>query len=352
MPIQAQGWFFVAADEPLDRRDFTIEDPGPGEAVVRVSGCGLCHTDLGFYNGSVPTRHELPLILGHEISGTVQTAGPDVSDLVGKQVIVPAVMPCGECDLCRAGLRNICKAQVMPGNDMNGGFATHIKVPARFLCALPKTLSADDLWPLSVVADAVTTPLQAIKRSGLKAGDVAVVVGCGGIGSYAIQLAGLFGARVVAVDVDDGKLEGAKAKGASLTLNATAAYERGVKGEIRKFTKAEGLPSTCHRIFECSGTGAGQKTAFGLLNHGATLSVVGFTMDKIEIRLSNLMAFDAKAIGNWGCDPVLYPEAVDLALEGRLDVRGNVEKHALADINQVFADALAHRIEKRAVLVP
>jgi 6-hydroxycyclohex-1-ene-1-carbonyl-CoA dehydrogenase len=105
-------------------------------------------------------------------------------------------------------------------------------------------------------------------------------------------------------------------------------------------------------IFECSGTAAGQLTAYGLLVHGATLGVVGFTMDKIEVRLSNLMAFDARAIGNWGCPPELYPAALDLVLDGKVQVKPFVETHPLSDINRVF-EAVHHRdIKRRAVLVP
>lgn len=352
MAIQARGWFFVAPNAPLERRDFSIEEPGPGEAVVRVAGCGLCHTDLGFYNGSVQTRKGTPLILGHEVSGTVEAVGEAFAALAGRPVIVPAVLPCGECALCRQGLRNICKAQVMPGNDIQGGFATHIKVPARYLHPLPGNLDAEGLWPLSVVADAVTTPFQAVKRSGLQAGEVAVVIGCGGIGSYAVQIARLAGAVVVAVDVDDRKLAAAREMGASLALNPNSAYEKGVKGEVARFVKQERLPSVCHRVFECSGTAAGQSLAWTLLTHGGTLSVVGFTMEKVEVRLSNLMAFDARAIGNWGCDPELYGEAVALALEGRIRVRENVEKRPLDSINEAFQDALGHRLERRVVLVP
>jgi len=123
-------------------------------------------------------------------------------------------------------------------------------------------------------------------------------------------------------------------------------------GQVKAAAKEMGAPSARWRIFETSGSKPGQETAYALLNQGAHLSVVGFTMEKVEVRLSNLMAFDARMIGNWGCDPVLYPEAVKLALEGRLDVKGNVERHPLSDINRVFTDAQAHRIAKRAVLVP
>ena len=104
------------------------------EVVIEIAGCGVCHTDLGYFYDGVRTNHALPLTLGHEISGRVVAAGSGAESWLGKSVIVPAVMPCGECDLCKRGRAAICRAQKMPGNDIQGGFATHIVVPARGLC--------------------------------------------------------------------------------------------------------------------------------------------------------------------------------------------------------------------------
>jgi 6-hydroxycyclohex-1-ene-1-carbonyl-CoA dehydrogenase len=127
---------------------------------------------------------------------------------------------------------------------------------------------------------------------------------------------------------------------------------RDIKAAIQAFTKKNNLRQTEWIIFECSGTRAGQETAFSLLNHGATLAVVGFTMDKVEVRLSNLMAFHARAIGNWGCPPELYPAALELVMNGRVKVSPFVEKHPLSEINQVFEAAHAGALKRRAVLVP
>ena len=127
---------------------------------------------------------------------------------------------------------------------------------------------------------------------------------------------------------------------------------KALKGAISAFAKAQGLPTTEWFIFECSGTAAGQLTAYGLLVHGATLGVVGFTMDKVEVRLSNLMAFDARALGNWGCPPELYPAALDLVLEGKVLLKPFVEPHPLDDINRVFAAVHHREIKRRAVMVP
>src|SRR6185369_9503525 len=174
----------------------------------------------------------------------------------------------------------------------------------------------------------------------------------GGVGGYCVQVARAFGAAVVAIDVDDGKLEAIAQHGAALTLNARGLDAKGIKSAINAFAKQQGLRSTEWFIFECSGTAAGQLTAYGLLVHGATLSVVGFTMDKVEVRLSNLMAFDARALGNWGCPPEQYPAALDLVLAGKVQVAPFVEQRPLAEINNVFPAVHRHEIRQRVVLVP
>jgi len=354
MSIDAYRWLMTAPKAPFERTPFRA-DPGTGEVTVAVAGCGVCHTDLGYYHGDVRTNMALPLALGHEVSGRVVAAGAGAQTWLGKSVIVPAVLPCGECDLCRRGLGPICRGQRMPGNDIQGGFASHIVVPARGLCAVDEARLAAaglTLAEVSVVADALTTPYQAVVRAGVAPGSLAIVVGAGGVGGYCVQVANARGAKVVAIDVDADTLATIGKHGAALTLNARELDPKALKASIGDFAKQNGLPSTEWIVFECSGTAAGQLTAYGLLVHGATLSVVGFTMDKVEIRLSNLMAFDARAIGNWGCPPELYPAALDLVLAGSVQIKPFVEPHPLADINHVF-EAVHHRdIKRRAVLVP
>jgi len=344
----------TAPQTPLERVDFDVE-PGVGEVVVEIAGCGVCHTDLGYYYDGVRTNQPLPLTLGHEISGRIVAAGAGAEDWMGVAVIVPAVLPCGECDLCKRGLGVICRSQKMPGNDIQGGFATHIVVPARGLCRVDEAALARaglKLAEVSVVADALTTPYQAVTRAGVTPGSLAIVIGAGGVGGYCVQVANAMGAKVVAIDVDDSKLAAVAEYGAALTLNSRQHDQKSLKAAITAFAKEQGLRTTEWFIFECSGTAPGQLTAFGLLVHGATLSVVGFTMDKVEVRLSNLMAFDARAIGNWGCPPEAYPAALKLVLDGKVKVQPFVECHPLDDINHVFHAVHAREIRKRAVMVP
>jgi len=347
-------WVMTAQGEPCVEQQDTLDAPPAGEAVVAVAGCGVCHTDISFLHQGVPTRAELPLALGHEISGTVSAVGSGVDQgLLGTPVLVPAVLPCGECETCRAGRRRICPNQVMPGNDRHGGFASHVTVPARYLCPVPdQVLAAHELWELSVVADAITTPFQAVRSAGLAEGDLAICIGAGGIGIHGIQIAAAVGAKVIALDIDDGKLETAKAHGAGAVISTRDQDIKSIKGKVKDAAKKLGAPRTCWRIFETSGTKGGQETAYALLNHGAHLAVVGFTLAKLEVRLSNLMAFDATAQGNWGCDPELYPEVLAWIGEGRIKVSPFVERHALGDINGVLDGAHAGTLKRRAVLVP
>jgi 6-hydroxycyclohex-1-ene-1-carbonyl-CoA dehydrogenase len=347
-------WVMTGQGEPCAEQTETLAAPPAGEATVEVAGCGVCHTDISFLHLGVPTRAPAPLALGHEISGTVREVGAGVDpDLLGQTVLVPAVLPCGECELCVAGHRRICRNQVMPGNDRHGGFASHVTVPARYLCPVPsEALERNELWELSVVSDAITTPFQAVRSSGLAAGGLAVFIGAGGIGIHGIQIAAAVGAKVIAVDIDAQKLEVARAHGANAVVDAKGLDIRGLKGQVKDEARTLGAPRARWRIFETSGTKAGQETAFALLNQGAHLAVVGFTMAKLELRLSNLMAFDATVQGNWGCDPTLYPEVLTWIGEGRIKVSPFVEKHPLAEINAVLDAAHAGTLQKRAVLVP
>ncbi len=343
------GFRLTAPGGPL-----RLEELGPlvaaaDDVVLEVAACGLCHTDVGFMYGGVPTRHPLPLVLGHEIAGRVIAAGDRAASWIGRTVIVPAVIPCGACEACRAGRPTICRRQFMPGNDGDGGFASHVRVPARGLCAVPDVLpDGVTLEMLSVVADAVTTPFEAIQRAQLAAGDVAIFVGVGGIGAFGVQIAAALGAVVVAIDIDEERLALAATHGATLTLNPREMSVKDLKSSIRAL-KGGGIG---WKIFETSGTTAGQETAFALLDFGAYLAVVGYTPQKVELRLSNLMAFDATARGNWGCAPENYPKALDLVLQKKIAIAPFIEIHPLDDLPELFEAAREHRIRLRPVVIP
>jgi len=223
----------------------------------------------------------------------------------------------------------------MPGNDLDGGFATHLTVPITGLSNIENLPDRYELADMSVIADAVTTPLQAVRRAKVSDGDFAVVIGAGGVGTYAVQIAAASGATVVAVDIDGDRLALLREHGAAAT-----------------HAKSFGMSRTGWKIFECSGTAAGQETAYGMLGPAATLAVVGFTMDKVSIRLSNLMAFDATAFGSWGCPPERYSEAIALVTSGRVDLAPFIRKIPMADIEQVLEEAHGRSDARRTILIP
>ena len=350
MSNKMYSWQMTELKSEFSLRESTFPELQSDEALVKIAGCGVCHTDLSFWYFGVKTKKELPLTLGHEISGEVIQGSPE---WLGKKVIIPAVLPCGECELCKKGRSNMCQNQLMPGNDFDGGFASHIKVPSRFLCPVPdKVLEKYDLNQLSVIADAISTPYQVIKKSELEAGDLAIVVGVGGVGVYAALIAKIMGAKVLAIDIDQEKLEMVKNNGIDAILNVKDLDIKTTKGNVREIAKELGVSRYGWKIFEISGTKAGQELAFNLLTFTSTMSVVGFTMDKPDVRLSNLMAFDAKLIGTWGCKPELYPEVVDLVANDKLKIDQFIEVFPMSKINEVFKNTLEHKYKKRSILVP
>jgi 6-hydroxycyclohex-1-ene-1-carbonyl-CoA dehydrogenase len=357
MEITVRGWRLTAPHR-LERFTEPAPTPRPGHVLVAVAGCGVCHTDIGFYCGDVPTRARRPLVLGHEASGVVVAAADDARWWIGRRVLVPAVWPCGRCGACATGRATSCSASVMPGNDVDGAFASHVEAPARWLCPVddatadaPVGAAGLALWEIAVVADAVTTPLQAVRRAGLRAGELAIVVGAGGVGAYAIQIARALGATVAALDVDPARLDLARTLGAAATLDAHGDL-KALRAALRELAAARGLGNDGWRVFEVSGTRAGQELAFALVARGGSLSVIGFAPEPATVRLSHLMALDATAYGNWGCDPALYPEALALVASGQVAVRPLVRSEPLDDAPRVL-QAVRHReIRERVVLIP
>lgn len=343
-------WQMTELNKEFSLVELDMPSINENEALVKIAGCGVCHTDLSFWHDGVRTKKDMPLTLGHEISGTV-IEGP--AHLKGKNVIIPAVLPCGNCELCNKGRSNMCQNQLMPGNDFHGGFASHIVVPHKYLCQVPDSvLKKYSLAQLSVIADAISTPYQVVKKSELEKGDLAIIIGVGGVGVYGALIAKILGAKVVAIDINDEKLSIAKSNGVDAILNSKGMDAKAIKASIKDIAKTLGAPKFGWKIFEFSGTTAGQELAFNLITYTSTLSIVGFTMNKLEVRLSNLMAFDAKLIGTWGCRPELYPEVVDLIATGKLEIKDFVQIFPLSKINEVFKNTLEHKYDKRSVLVP
>jgi 6-hydroxycyclohex-1-ene-1-carbonyl-CoA dehydrogenase len=335
---------FHGPDQPLTIEEVPTPEPGEGEILVRVAACGVCHTDLHYLDHGVPTFKKPPMILGHEISGTVEAIGSEV-DLWegGETILLPAVYGCGQCTMCRRGRENICERMVMFGNHVDGGYAELVLAPAKDALHLPSSIP---LVEGAIIADAVTTPYHAVvNRGGVKPGDQVVVFGCGGLGLNIVQVARAMGATIVAVDVVGTKLDWAMKYGASATINSNE-VER-VDKEIRKLTGGG-----ADVAFEAIGLPLTQKQAFASLRTGGRFVVVGFASEPMMLDTGRTMFRELEIIGSLGCRASDYPRVISMVEQGKLEVKEMVTaKFPLDEINQAF-DTLRAGEGLRSVVVP
>lgn len=353
IPDTIKTWQMTEPGKLL-RTEIPMPELKSGEVLVEIKGCGVCHTDLSYFYMGVPTVDKPPLTLGHEISGVV-VAG-DQPGMIGKEVIVPAVFPCHNCDICRSGRGNRCIKQRMPGNSMGiyGGYASHIPVPAHELCVVPPHPGIP-LEYLSVVADAIATPYHAAKRAELKTDDLVVVIGAaGGVGGFMTQVAKGMGARaVIAIDLNEEKLAFMKGYGADLTINPKGKNIKEIKELIKAWCKEQGLPANYGwKVFEVTGSKPGQELALSLLSFVGKLIVVGYSTDETTYMMSKLMAFEADLIGVWGCLPSDYPKVLQLCLDKKIALAPFVETRPMSQIESVFDEAHHGKLKKRVVLTP
>jgi 6-hydroxycyclohex-1-ene-1-carbonyl-CoA dehydrogenase len=317
---------FHEGGRPLEVTEVETPTPGPAEALIRVAGCGLCHTDLHYVDHGVKTFKPPPLILGHEAAGTIEALGDRVTGrAVGDRVLIPAVLSCGRCSYCREGRENLCEGLVMLGNNMDGAYAEFVAVPASELVTVPDSLP---LEKACVIADAVSTPYHAVKNRGrIRMGDTVAVVGCGGVGLNLVQCATVAGGQVIAIDVNEERLELARRLGAIDAINPE---------EIERLDKhvRSRTDGGVDVAFEAIGTPGTIELAFSLLRKGGRLCVLGYSHEPVSISAAKLMYYELEIGGSLGCGGGEYPEILKLVETGHLQldpvVSGTVP---LEDIN-------------------
>jgi len=284
------------------RRDVRIEerpvpDAGPADLLVRVTRCGICGTDAGEYAAGPSmfpverahpvTGHHGPMVLGHEFTGTVVSQGADVSDeWVGCRVVSGAGVSCGVCEWCAAGRTNLCARYWTLGLNADGGLAGFVAVPARTCRVVPEGVSDD----AAGLTQPLAVGLHAVRRAAIRPGETVVLMGVGAIGSFV--LAGLVAARpgrVVAVDVDDGRLTAAKALGATDTVNAVvddpvaAIHELTAGRGADVVVEASGARGNAQRAARSAARG-GRVLQVGLPHEPQTLDLDDLTLREVEVR--------------------------------------------------------------------
>ena len=205
--------------EPLQIQDLPVPEPGPGQVLVKIEASGLCHTDIHAARGDWPIKPTPPFIPGHEGVGPIEKVGPGVDpSRVGQRVAIAWLgWACGHCEFCTSGRETLCESQQMSGYTIDGAYAEYAVASADFVVPVPEGISSFDAAPLSCAG---VTTYKAVKVSGARSSDLVAVFGIGGLGHLAMQYAKIAGATVVAVDLEDTKLDLATKLGADHTVNA------------------------------------------------------------------------------------------------------------------------------------
>lgn len=335
---------FHGKDVGLKIEDVPVPPVGDGEILVKVAACGVCHTDLHYIEHGVPTFKKPPVVLGHEASGIVEEVGAGVTNVTkGQRVLIPAVLTCGKCTCCRIGRENICTYMTMLGNHIDGAYAEYVAVPAKDVLDLPESIPLEEA---SIIADAISTPYHAVKnRAQVKPGDNVVIFGCGGVGINAVQLSAAVGARVIAVDINEKKLEWASEFGAADTINASK-VER-VSKAVKKLTGGG-----ADIAMEVIGNPRTIEEAFESVRVGGRLCVVGYTHETISIVAGKIMFKELEVVGSLGCRPVDYVPLIRMVEQGKIDVKRQVtHRFGLDEIGKAF-ELMKEGLSLRSIVIP
>jgi propanol-preferring alcohol dehydrogenase len=328
--------------KPLAIEEVARPTPGPGEVLIEVEACGVCHSDLHVADGDWKQLAGIvkkPLILGHEIVGRVVEKGATVHDLqLGDRVGVPWVhWTCGVCEFCRDGIENLCIKQAITGVTVDGGYAEFARAPASHAMKIPSNLPAKEVAPLFCAG---VTVYRALKHANILDGQRLAVFGVGGLGHIAIQLGRSLGAEVTAIDISDEKLALAKSLGASHTLNAASS-------DVVKELRGKG---GVHVAIVTSAAKAAYDLAFYGLRPTGTLLVVGLPAEDIAfppiMMAAGEIRIQATAVGTRDD----LREVLAMAAAGK--VRCQVTSRPLAQANEVLEDLRHGRIAGRVVLTP
>ena len=340
---QQAGLFMKAAvvsefNKGLDVQDVPKPKPGPGQALVKIEACGVCHTDLHAAHGDWPVKPKLPLIPGHEGVGVVEEVGEGVTAVkIGDRVGIPWLYSaCGECDYCLSGRETLCLDQENGGYSVDGAYAEYCLAAADYVAKIPDRLSSVDAAP--ILCAGVTT-YKALKVSGAKPGDWVAIYGIGGLGHVALQYAKAMGFNVVAVDIADEKLELAKSLGADETVN-------GLKED-----PVEAIQSRLGGVQAAISVAVTKKAfeqAYSSVKRGGTLVVVGLPNDELPIPIFNTVLNGVTVKGSIVGTRIDMKEALDFAARGK--VKAQIETAPLSEINNIFGKMEQGKINGRIVL--
>ena len=318
-----------------------IPEPGPGEILVKVAACGVCHSDLHAIDGDWASPPVLPLIPGHEVTGHVAELG---SGVTGFRKDDPVGVPwmwsaCGHCEACLSGMETVCRTGQATGYSKPGGYAEYMIARADFVARLPKRA---DLVAIAPILCAGVTTYRGLKRTNTRPGQWIAVVGVGGLGHIAVQYAVAMGLRVAAVDIDPKKLALAKKLGAEFLVNAR---EENPVSAIRK-----GIGGVHGAVVAAVATQAFEQS-IGMLRVGGTvvfLGLPGGKADELRASIAQISGRELSVRGSSVGTRLDLEEAVAFALRG--EVAAKIETAPLSAANAVLNRMRRGKIVGRVVL--
>ena len=326
--------------QALSLEDAPVPAPKPDEVLIQVEACGVCHSDLHVADGDQPTLKAVTkqrLIPGHEVVGTIVQTGSAVDHLkVGDRVGVAWLhASCGLCEQCQEGLENLCRKSVITGVMVDGGYAEFMCARASHAIPIPAALSSVEAAPLFCAG---VTVYRALRHAEAGLGKRVAIVGVGGLGHLAVQIAKAFGAEVIAIDLDESKLALARELGASTALNVSDPET------IRTIRKLGGV----HVAVVTSAAKAAYDGAIKYLRPSGTLCVVGLPAEALTFSALALVASETRIVGSSVGTREDLHAVLQLAAQGKL--RCHTEVQALDQINQVFDRMRQGQINGRVVL--
>ena len=339
MPTTMKAAVVTAFNQPLEIQELDIPQVSPGKILVKIIATGVCHTDLHAMHGDWPVQPSLPFIPGHEGVGEVIEIGAGIDHLkIGDIVGIPWLYSaCGHCEHCYAGWETLCRKQQNSGYSVNGSFAEYCLADGDYVGVIPEGV---DLLEIAPILCAGVTVYKGLKMADAKTGDWMAISGIGGLGHIAVQYAKTMGFNVIAIDVDDSKLELAKNLGADVGINA---LKSDVKEEVMK-AAGEG----CHGVLVTAVSPKAFEQAVSIVRRGGTMVLNGLPPGKFDLSIFDMVLDGITVRGSIVGTRLDLKEALDIAARGK--VKAHIKVEPLQNINDIFQRMEQGKIDGRIVI--
>lgn len=327
-------------------KDYVIEDvnvpePGRDEVLVRVRASGLCGTDIHIQEGKISTV-KLPYVPGHEMAGEIYKLGENVTNVsVGDHVSVHLDVACGRCRFCRTGHSNLCRSLVRIGFELDGSHQEYAVVPADNVFKISDSIPFEEA---AIIPDAIACTYHSIKAQGrVQAGDRVCILGVGGLGFHAIQIAKFFGAEVFATSRKDEKLEISKNFGADYCINTS---KLDLVSEVKRITDGD----MCDVVFDNIGIESSIQLGLDICRPGGKVIIVGYADETFTVNYQDIMKNEKEIIGMRGSTQQEMVESIKLIENGQI-IPYIHKTYKLSEINEAIKQIKEGKSLGRVVLL-